>query len=84
MVQGLAVRRMHKPQERARVTAVGNNLCDIERGMGWEGQLTQDHLCSNQAWLPEMQFNSWQAQETRRRKHKKKLERAEISGGGRE
>ena len=47
MVQVLAVLRMHKPRERAAVMTVGNNLCDIERGMGWERQLTQDQLCSN-------------------------------------
>lgn len=35
MVQGLALRRMHKLRERATVTTVGNNLCNTERdGVG--------------------------------------------------
>ena len=46
-----------------------------QRGMGWERQLTQDHLCSNQAWLPEMQLNSWQAQRNKKEKTQKEIEK---------
>ena len=35
MVQGLALRRIHKLWERATLMTVGNNLCDTERdGVG--------------------------------------------------